>query len=93
MLRAQSVIRINAKADRAPGEHGRANIVADCVAGEARQRRDAIGDVALADRPQREQIVEGEGAEGSNHAKRRQSDLIPGLLAKRGQHVGEVDGV
>ncbi len=48
---AQPVIRIDPEADRAAGEHGGADIVADCVAGEARQRRDAVGYVFLADGP------------------------------------------
>ena len=42
----QAVVRIDPKPDRAAGEHRGADIVADGVAGEARQRRDPVGHVA-----------------------------------------------
>ena len=56
--RVQSVVRIDPEADRAAGEDGRADVVADGIAGEAGERRDPVGHVLLADRSQREEIIE-----------------------------------
>ena len=57
---AQAPGGVDAVAHGAAGEDARANIVSDRIAGEARERRDAIRHVGAADGAQREQIVEGE---------------------------------
>ncbi len=69
------MIRIDPEPDRAAGEHGGADIVADGVAGEARQRRGAVGHVRLADGSQREEIIEGQRAERADHAQRGERDV------------------
>ena len=48
--RIQPVVRINPEADRAARENGGADIVANGIAGEAGQRRDAVRHVFLAER-------------------------------------------
>ena len=73
--RGQPIVRIDAEADRAAGKHRRADVVADRVAREARQRRDAIRDVLLADRAQREEIIKGQREERPDDAKRGERDL------------------
>ena len=77
----QPVIRIDPEADRAAGEHGGADVVADRVAGEARQRRDAVGHVLLADGSQREEIVECQRAERADHAQRGERDTAAGGIS------------
>ena len=64
----EPVVGIDPETDRAAGEDGGADIVADRIAAEARQRGDAIGHLLLADRAQREEIIEGERAERADHA-------------------------
>ena len=58
--RIQPPGRIDPVAHRAAGEDAGADIVADRIAGEGGERVDAVGDVRYADRPHREQIVEGQ---------------------------------
>ena len=60
---AEAIIRIDPETDRAAGEDGCADIVADRIAGEARQRRDTIGHMLLAERAYRKEIIERQGAE------------------------------
>ena len=89
--RGQAVIGIDPEADRAAGKDGGADIVPDRVAGEARQRGDAIGDVGLADGSQREEIIEGQRAERAHHAQRGQRDAMRGDVGERRQDDPGVD--
>ena len=88
---AEAVIRIDPEADRAAGEYGGADIVADRVAGEARQRRDAIGHVLLADGSQREEIIKCQRAERADHAQRCQRDMGRRNLRQRHQDHAGID--
>ena len=56
--RVQSPGGIDPIAHRAAGENAGADIVSDRIAGEGRERIDAVGNVGVADRPDREQIIE-----------------------------------
>ena len=89
--RGQAVIGIDPEPDRAAGKDGGADIVADGVAGETRQRGDAIGDVGLADGSQREEIIEGQRTERAHHAQRGQRDAVRGDFRQRGQDNCGVD--
>ena len=91
--RGQPVVRIDAEADRAAGEYGGADIVADGVAGKTRHRRDAIGHVVLADRAQRKEVIEGQRAERPDHAQRGERNLVRRDFGQRGQHQGRVDAL
>ncbi len=88
---AEAVLRIDPETDRAAGEHGGADIVADRVAGEARQCSDAIGHVLLADGPQREEIIEGQRAERADHAECCERDLSMRNLRQRNQDHAGID--
>jgi hypothetical protein len=68
-------------------------LAADGVTGEARHRRDAIGDVGLADRPKREEIIEGQRAEGPDHAQRRKRDAVRRDVRQRCQDDAGVDAL
>ena len=87
----QPIVRIDPKPDRAAGKHRRADVVADGVAREGCERRDAIGDVILADRPHREEIIKSQGAERPDDAKRGQGDLGGRLFRQRDQDNTGVD--
>ena len=89
----QAVVRIDPETDRAAGKDGGADIVADGVAGEARQRGDAVGDVLLADGPQREEIIEGQRAERADHAQRGQRNPMRRDFRQRSQDDGGVDAL
>src|SRR6516164_6361694 len=73
---AQAVLRIDAETDGTAGEDGGADIVADRVAREAGQCGDPVRYVFPADRSEREEIVEGQRAEGANHAQRGERDAM-----------------
>ena len=89
--RAEAVVGIDPETDRAAGENRGADIVADGVAGEARQRSDAIGDVRLANGSQREEIIEGQRAERAYHAQGGQRDAMRRDFRQRGQDNPGVD--
>ena len=91
--RAQPVVRIDPEANSAAGKHRGADIVADRVAGEARQRGDAIGHMLLADGPQREEIIEGQRAERADHAQRGERDMVRRQVGQRGQDHAGVDAL
>ena len=82
--RVQPPGRIDAVAHRAAGEDAGADIVADRIAGEGRERVDAVGHVGVADRAHREQIVEGQREIARRHEQRRQRDLA---------RLGALDGL
>ena len=83
--RGQAVVGIDPEPDRAAGEDRGADIMTDGVAGEARHRGDAIGDVRLANGSQCEEIIEGQRAKRPHHAQRGQRDAMRGDLRQRGQ--------
>ncbi len=89
--RGQAVVGIDPEPDRAAGKDGGADIVADGVAGEARQRGDAIGDVRLANGSQCEEIIEGQRAERADHAQRGQRDAMRSDVGERSQNNPGVD--
>jgi hypothetical protein len=91
--RAQAVVGINPEADRAAGEYGRADIMSDGVAGEARQRRDTVGYVFLADGPQREEIIERQRTECADHAQRGEGDVAGPYLRQRSQDHAGIDAL
>src|SRR4051812_29031998 len=86
----QSIIRIDPKTDGAPGEYRRSDIMADGVAGETRQRGDAVGDLRLADGSKRKEVIEGQRAECADHAQRRECNLAGRLFGQRHQNDGGV---
>ena len=87
----QPVVRIDPEADGAAGEHGGADIVADRIAGEAGQRGNAIGYVLLADRAQREKIIEGQGTERAEHPQCGEPDATVRDLRQRSQDDPGID--
>ena len=89
--RGQAVVGIDPEPDRAAGEHRGAEIVADHIGGEARQRGDAVRHVQLADRTQGKEIVERQSAERADHAQRGEADLARRLLGQRGEDDVVVD--
>ncbi|MGY4350620.1 hypothetical protein ACVWXM_007113 [Bradyrhizobium sp. GM7.3] len=91
--RIQPVIRIDPEADRAAGEDGGADIVADRIGREAGERCNAIGHVLLADRSQCKKVVEGQRTEREAYADRRQPDIAAGDLGQRGQDDPGVDAL
>src|SRR5262249_830994 len=91
--RVQPVIRIDAETDRAAGEDGGADIVADRIGGEAGQRGDTVGNVLLANRSQRKKVIEGERAEREENAKRGESDAPTWDFRQRGEDDTGVDAL
>ena len=89
--RGQAVIGIDPEPDRAAGKDGGADVVADGVAGETRQRGDAVGDVRLANGSQSEEIIERQRAERADHAQRGQRNAMRGDVGERGQDDPGVD--
>jgi len=89
--RGQSVIGIDPEPDRAAGKDGGADIVADGVAGEARHRGDAIGDVRLANGSQGEEIIKGQRAERAYHAQGGHRDAMRRDFRQRSQNDPGVD--
>ena len=85
--------RIDAVAHRAAGEDAGADIVADRIAGESAERRDAVRHVMAADRAQREQIVEGQREIAEGDEQRREQDVARVGPAKRLQDILEFDAV
>ena len=77
--------RIDAIAHRAAGEHAGADIVADRIAGEAGERRDAIGHFIAADRAQREQVVEGQREIAAGDKKCSGRDVVRLRRLQRGR--------
>src|ERR1700688_4505700 len=72
---------IDAIAHRTAREDAGADIVPDRIAGEGGKRVDAVGNVAAADRANREPVVEGQREIARGDEQRRQCDLaILGLL-------------
>src|SRR5882724_1796910 len=89
--RVQSPGRINPIAHRAAGEDTGADIVADRIGGEGGERVDAVGNVALADRANREPVVEGQREIACRHEQGRQP-YLPRLGALDGlDHLIGVD--
>ena len=74
--RVQSPARIDPVAHRAAGKDAGADIVPDRVAGEGRKRIDAVGDLGMADRAHREQIVEGQGEVAGRDEQSGEDDLV-----------------
>lgn len=89
----EAEIRIDPKSYRAAGEDGGADIVADRVAGETRERCNAVRHVFLADGPQREEVIEGQGAERADHAQRRERDVVGRYFRQRGQDHPGIDAM
>ena len=89
----EAVIRIDPETDRAAGEHGGADVVADRIAGEARQRRDAIGHVFLADGPQRKEIIKRQRAKCADHAQRGERDMVRRDFGQRHQDHAGIDAL
>ena len=73
--RVQPPGRIDPVAHRAAGEDAGADIVADRIGGEGGKRVDAVGNVAVADRADREPVIEGQGEIARRHEQGRQRDL------------------
>src|SRR5882757_5893863 len=73
--RVQPPGRIDPVAHRAAGEDAGADIVADRIGGERCKRVDAVRHMGVADRANREQIIEGQGEIARRHEQRRQPDL------------------
>src|SRR5260370_40185087 len=84
-------MRKNPKPDRAAGENGGADVVADRVAGKTRQRGDAVGYMFLADRPQRKEIIKRKRAERADHAQRGERDVVRRYFGQRGQDHAGID--
>ena len=82
--RVQPPGRIDPVAHRAAGEDAGADIVADRIGGEGGKRVDAVGNVGVADRAHREQVIEGQREIARRHEQRRQRDLA---------RLGALDGV
>ena len=79
--RIQSPRGINPIAHRAAGKDAGADIVPDRIAGEGRERVDAVGNIGAADRANREQVIECQGEIARRHEQRRQRNLARlGLL-------------
>src|SRR6185437_15965892 len=89
----QLVIRIDAEADGTSGENGGADIVADRIAGEARQCRDPVWHMLLANRSQREKIIERQGTECADYAQRGEHDVVTRYFREGGQDHAGVDAV
>src|SRR6202023_3884628 len=72
---------IDAIAHRAAGKDAGADIMSDRIAGEGGERVDAVGNIAAADRPNREQIIECQREIAGGHEQRGQRNLAGfGLL-------------
>jgi hypothetical protein len=82
--RVQPPGRINPVAHRPAGEDAGADIVSDRIGGEGGKRVDAVGNVAAADRADREPVVEGQREIARRHEQGRQRDLA---------RLGALDGV
>src|SRR5882757_5486598 len=67
--------------------------MSDRVAGEARQRRDTVGYVFLADGPQREEIIERQRAECADHAQRGECDVAGRYFRQRSQDHAGIDAL
>ena len=91
--RAKRVVRINPETNRAAGEHGRTDVVADRIAREARQRGDPVGHVLLADRPQREEIIECQRTERADHAQRGKRNAMRRYFGQRRQDHAGIDAL
>src|ERR1700737_4259178 len=87
----EAEIRIDPKSYRAAGEDGGADIVADRVAGETRERCDAVRHVSLAYSPQCEEVIEGQGAERADHTQRGELDVVRRYFGQRGQDHAGID--
>jgi hypothetical protein len=87
--RIQSPRRIDPVAHRAPGEDTGADIVPDRITAEGRERVNAVGNIAAADRANREQVIESQGEVARRHEQPRQKDLARlGLLDGLDDFVG-----
>jgi hypothetical protein len=71
----QPPARIDAVANRATGEYARADIVADRIAGEGRERGRPIRHVGPPDRAEREKIIERQGQISAGHGQSREHDV------------------
>ena len=89
----EAVIRIDPETDRAAGENRGADIVADGVAGESRQRGDAIGHLRLADGSQREKIIKRQRAERADDAQRCERDPARRYFRHRSQDHAGIDAL
>ncbi len=89
----QAVIGLDPKTNGATGEHRGADIVADRIGGEAGERRNAGGDMPLADRSQCKKVIKGQRAEGAEDAERRQPDAAAGDVGERGQDDAGIDAL
>src|SRR5205823_9680004 len=74
--RVEAPVGINTIAHRAAGKDARTDIVADRIAGKGSQRVDAVGDIAVADRAYRKQIIECQGELAWRNEQRGQHDLM-----------------
>ena len=82
--RVQPPGRIDPVAHGAAGEDAGADIVSDRIGGEGGKRVDAVGNAALADRADREPVIEGQREIARRHEQGRQRDLA---------RLGAFDGV
>ena len=83
----KSVHRIDAVTHSTPGEYGGADIVADRVAGETGQRRDAIWNFIASNGSQRKQVVEGERKIATGHKKGSGRDVVRLRCLQRRNHL------
>jgi len=84
MARLQAVVRMIREADRAAGKTGR-DIVADGVAGEARQRGDAVGTCFLPMVPARKKNPRMSACRRADHASAAIRDGAGGISGQRNQ--------
>ena len=89
--RIQPPGRIDPIAHRAAGKDAGADIVPDRIAGEGRERIDAVGDIGTPDRPHREQIIEGQREIARGDEQAGQHDLMRLGLLDRLDHLVDVD--
>ena len=89
--RVQAPGGIDAIAHRAAGEDAGADIVPDRIAGEGGERVDAVGNVAAADRANREPVIEGQREIAHGDEQRRQRDLAEFGLLDGLDHLVDVD--
>jgi hypothetical protein len=89
----QPIVRIDPETDRAAGEHGGADVVADRIAGEARHRCDAVGHMVLADGPQCEEIIKCQRAKRADHAQRGEGDVVRRYIRQRRQNHAGIDAL
>ena len=87
----EPVSRIDAVAHGATGEYGRADIVADRVAGEAGECGNAIGNFVSADRAQCEPVVECQREIAAGNKQRGAGNLVRARGLQRGEDLIDVD--